>query len=86
MKKILCIKCARLSHGHIYPDNCVVHFFQFEVDLINWLAYHLFDPGHLRSQRGAGGGVDMAAGTRHAAARDCGGTDSDNEYVTTSFE
>ena len=42
--------------------------------------------GEERSRRRAGGGVDMAAGTRHAAARDRGGTDSDKEYVTTSFE
>ncbi len=38
------------------------------------------------SRRRAGGGVDMAAGTLHAAAQDRGGTDSDEEYVTTSFE
>ena len=42
--------------------------------------------GKERSRRRAGGGVDMAAGTLHAAARDRGGTDSDKEYVTTSFE
>jgi hypothetical protein len=42
--------------------------------------------GKERSRRRAGGGVDMAAGTRHAAAQDRGGTDSDAEYVTTSFE
>jgi hypothetical protein len=40
MTKILCIRYARLSYSHNYPDNCVVHFFLFEVDLINWLAYH----------------------------------------------
>ena len=33
----------------------------------------------------AGGGVDMAAVTQHAATHDCGGTDSDEEYVATSF-
>ncbi len=40
MTKIICIKYARLSYGYQYPDNYVVHFFQFEVDQIKWLAYH----------------------------------------------
>ncbi len=42
--------------------------------------------GKERSLRRACGGVDMAAVTRHTAAQDRGGTDSDEEYVTTSFE
>ena len=42
--------------------------------------------GKERGRRRAGGGVNMAAGTRHAAAQDRGGTDSDEEFVTTSFE
>ncbi len=38
--KIIYIKYARLPFGHKCPDNCMVHFIQFENDLINWLAYH----------------------------------------------
>ena len=39
-KKIVCFKRDRLD-GCIEPEHCaVVHFFQFCVDQINWLAWH----------------------------------------------